>query len=73
MGDVEIRCWFVHCKSDYFGQFVFAQTRAKAIYKSDAYWDTLDWVAIRAIRVPLLDGKEINRENVEAAGFTWHD
>lgn len=73
MSDAETKCWFVQCKSEDFGDFVFAETRAKAIYQSEAYGDTLDWVAIRAIRVPKLDGKEISKANVEAAGFTWHD
>lgn len=66
-----MKCWFVHDKSDYFGEFIFAETRGKAIYKSDVYWDVNEWVAIRAVRASLLDGKEITRENVEAAGFTW--
>lgn len=67
------KCWYVHEKEKDFGEFVFAGARAKAIYLSDIYGDTLDWVAIRAVRVPKLDGKKITRENVEAAGFIWYD
>ena len=66
-----MRCWYVYYKDEYLGEFVHAETRAKAIYVSDVYRDTLDWVTIRAVRVPKLDGKEINEENVTAAGFTW--
>ena len=69
---MKTKCWFVHCKFEDLGEFIFAQTRGKAIYQSEAYRDTQEWVGIRAVRVPLLDDKEISRENVEAAGFTWH-
>lgn len=68
-----MKCWYVHCKDDHFGDFVFAETRSKAIYASEAYWDTMDWVAIRAVRTPKLDDKKLTKENVEAAGFIWID
>lgn len=68
-----MKCWYVHHKDDEFGDFIFAETRAKAIYKSEAYQDSLDWVLIRAVRVPALDNKKITRENVEAAGYVWFD
>ena len=67
----EMKCWFVRQKGDDLGEFVFAQTRGKAIYDSLVYWDPMIWVEIRAVRVPELDEKKISRENVEAAGFIW--
>lgn len=67
------KCWLVYELGSDFGEFIFAETRGKAIYRSDVYWDTLDWVAIRAVRVPELDDKKLTQENVEAAGFVWSE
>ena len=66
-----MKCWWVHHKDSCFGEFIHAETRAKAIYVSEVYQDALVWVTIRAMRMPKLDNKEINEENVTAAGFAW--
>ncbi len=71
--DITLKCYYVHNKVEPFGEFIFAETRGKAIYQSEAYWEAFDWLAIRAVRVPELDGKEITKENVEAAGYGWDD
>ena len=71
MSDKVTKCWYVHSRGEDFGEFVFAATRSKAIYQSEVYWETLDWTATRAVRAPKLDGKEITKDNVEAAGFHW--
>jgi hypothetical protein len=65
------KCWGVYYAGDDLVEFVFASSRGKAIYESEKYRDCGDWRQMRARRVPAMDGKEITRENIEAAGFFY--
>ena len=72
-----LKAWLIDCKyNDYedYCLFVHAETRGKAKYRAKvvdpgtAYLD-MDWVDIRATRVPALDGKPFTLSNVQSEGY----
>lgn len=62
------KAWFIIHKEDDYGEIVFADTRGKAIYKSEAYGEG-DFTNIRATRLPKMDGKPNTDENCYLAGL----
>lgn len=62
------KAWFVIHKEDDYGEIVFAESRGRAIYKSEAYQEG-DFTDIRATRLPKMDGKPNTDLNAYLAGL----
>lgn len=63
-----VKAYFVINRQSDEGEVIFAETRGKAIYKSEAYREG-DFTDIRAIRLPKMDGKLLTDENLYLAGL----
>lgn len=63
------KAWFIQDKNgDSDNEIIHAETRGKAIYKSEMYHD-MDFTEIRVTRLPGMDGKPVTDKNIFLAGL----